>query len=103
MKKFLLIIASLLLFCGIETTAAKPEKQIVTTVFTTDIDCPHCAKKITDSIPFEKGVKDVKVDVPTKKVTISYDASKTTQDNLLKAFASIRVKVFKCEPQNEQK
>ena len=59
--------------------AQKQNGSIKTTVFVTDIDCEGCAKKITNSIPFVKGVKDVKVDVPTKKVTVTYDATKSSE------------------------
>lgn len=75
--------------------AAKPaqKKQIVTTVFVTDIDCEHCAKKILNNVPsLGKGVQDVKVDVSKKEVTVVYDASKNSDANLVKGFASIKVK-----------
>lgn len=71
---------------------AKAEKQIVTTVFCTDIDCEGCAKKVYNSIPFEKGVKDVKVDVKAKTVTVQYDAAKNSDAALVEAFNKVRVK-----------
>ncbi|MFR6634569.1 MAG: heavy-metal-associated domain-containing protein [Alistipes onderdonkii] len=49
----------------------------MTTVFTTDIDCEHCVKKIMNNVPsLGKGVKDVKVDLPKKEVTVVYDSTK---------------------------
>ena len=92
MKKILLICLATLLGAGI-SMAAKPAagKKTAKTVFVTDIDCEHCAKKINNSIPFEKGVKEVKVDVPTKTVTVTYDAAKTSDATLLKAFKKIKV------------
>ncbi|MBQ5727030.1 MAG: cation transporter [Alistipes sp.] len=72
--------------------AQKKAAETKTTVFLTDIDCENCAKKITNSIPFQKGVKDVKVDVPTKLVTVTYDATKNSDENLLKSFSKIKVK-----------
>ncbi len=71
---------------------AKVEKQIVTTVFCTDIDCEGCAKKVYNSIPFEKGVKNVVVDVKAKTVTVQYDASKNSDEALVNAFTKIKVK-----------
>ncbi len=50
-----------------------------------------------DNIPFEKGVKDVKVDVPSKEVTVVYDASKNDAEGLVKGFAKIRVKAEACD------
>lgn len=70
----------------------KGEKKTVTTEFLTDIDCEGCAKKVTNTIPYEKGVKDVKVDVPTKTVTVTYDPAKTNDEALIKAFAKIKIK-----------
>jgi len=39
-----------------------------------------------------KGVKDVKVDLPKKEVTVVYDSTKNSDDNIVKGFASIKVK-----------
>ena len=67
-------------------------KKSVTVEFVTDIDCAGCAKKVTNTIPYEKGVKDVKVDVPTKTVTVTYDPTKTNNETLVKAFTKIKIK-----------
>ena len=93
MKK--LIIICLMAFIGFgvaEVSAQKKNEALKTTVFVTDIDCEHCAKKITNTIPYEKGVKDVQVDVPSKTVTVTYDATKTGDENLVKAFAKVKIK-----------
>ncbi len=85
---------ALLMGAGV-TMAAKPaaEKKTVTTVFVTDIDCDHCVKKIMNNVPsLGKGIKDVEVDLPTKEVTVTYDASKNNDENIIKGFASIKVK-----------
>ncbi len=99
MKKLLFVCLAAALGLGISSTSAKDAKKAstVTTVFKTDIDCEHCAKRIMDNIPFEKGVKDVKVDVPSKEVTVVYDASKNSADGLIKGFAKIRVKAEACD------
>jgi copper chaperone CopZ len=57
----------------------------------TDVDCETCAKKIDNSIPFQKGVKEVKVDVPSRKVTVTYDATKSSDEALIKAFKKIKI------------
>ncbi|MBQ1252888.1 MAG: heavy-metal-associated domain-containing protein [Alistipes sp.] len=75
-----------------DAMAQKKGGDVKTTVFVTDIDCEGCAKKVTNSIPFVKGVKDVKVDVPTKTVTVTYDAAKSDDATLVKAFAKIKIK-----------
>ena len=84
---------------GVATAAPKQkaEKKIATVVFTTDLDCHHCAQKVLNTIPYEKGIKDVQVDVPTKTVTVKFDESKNSTESLTKAFESIKVKVVKAE------
>ncbi len=94
MKKLAMLCLALLMGAG-ATMAAKPaaEKKTVTTVFVTDIDCDHCVKKIMNNVPsLGKGIKDVEVDLPTKEVTVTYDASKNNDENIIKGFASIKVK-----------
>ncbi|MBE6212574.1 MAG: cation transporter [Rikenellaceae bacterium] len=97
MKKIMMILAALAVVAGVATAAPKQkaEKKIATVVFTTDLDCHHCAQKVLNTIPYEKGIKDVQVDVPTKTVTVKYDAAKNSVESLTKAFESIKVKVVK--------
>ena len=90
-----LVLALLAFLVGSVVAAPKTEKKIATVVFTTDLDCHHCAQKVMNSIPYEKGIKDVQVDVPTKTVTVKYDEAKNSIESLTKAFESIKVKVVK--------
>ena len=54
-----------------------------------DIDCPHCAMKINENIAFEKGVKDLNVNVETKQVSVIFNAEKTDTLALGKALAKL--------------
>ena len=94
-----MILAALAVVAGVATAAPKQkaEKKIATVVFTTDLDCHHCAQKVLNTIPYEKGIKDVQVDVPTKTVTVKFDEAKNSVESLTKAFESIKVKVVKAE------
>ena len=104
MKKIILMCLVALFSVGIANaqTPKKGEKKSVTVEFVTDIDCAGCAKKVTNTIPYEKGVKDVQVDVPTKTVTVTYDPAKTNNETLVKAFAKIKIKA-EAKPKAEQK
>ena len=95
MKKIIALFAMLAMVAGVAMAAPKAEKKITTVVFTTDIDCGHCAEKVYNTIPYEKGIKDVKVDLKTKSVTVQFDAAKNNVESLTKAFESIKVKVLK--------
>jgi copper chaperone CopZ len=103
MKKILLVCLVALLGIG-SAEAQKPkkgEKKSVTVEFVTNIDCEGCAKKVYNTIPYEKGVEDVKVDVATKIVTVTYNPAKTNNETLIKAFDKIKLEAAvaegKCE------
>lgn len=95
MKKLVICALAVLLSASV-AFAAKPadkEKKTVKTVFVTDIDCDHCVQKIMNNVPsLGKGVKDVQVDLAKKEVTVVYDAAKNSDENIVKGFASIKVK-----------
>ena len=97
MKKIIALFAMLALVAGVATAAPKAEKKISTVIFTTDIDCNHCAQKVYNTIPYEKGIKDVVVNVQKKTVLVKFDAAKNNIESLTKAFESIKVKVEKTE------
>lgn len=93
MKKIIVLCLVALFSIGLVEAQApkKGGKSLTTTVFMTNLDCQGCAKKITDNIPLAKGVEDVKVDVDTKTVTVTFDAAKTNNEALVKAFAKIKI------------
>ena len=78
MKKIIMLCLLAVMGFGVADAVAqkKSDAQFKTTVFLTDVDCETCAKKIDNSLPYQKGVKEVKVDVSTRKVTVTYDATK---------------------------
>lgn len=82
MKKSILIAAMAL------TTAVGMAKDIKTLVVTTtpQMHCENCENKIKGNIRFEKGVKSIVTSIPDQTVTITYDADKTTVEQILKGF-----------------
>ena len=93
MKKIIMLCLLAVMGFGVADAVAqkKSDAQFKTTVFLTDVDCETCAKKIDNSLPFQKGVKEVKVDVPTRKVTVTFDTTKTNEEALIKAFKKIKI------------
>ena len=92
MKKIIMLcLMAVIGFSLSDAMAQKKQTQLKTTIFQTDVDCENCAKKIDNSIPYQKGVKEVKVDVPTQTVTVTYDETKTNDEALLKAFKKVKV------------
>ena len=95
MKKLMMICLALVMGAGVcmaQKPAKKAEKQLQTTVFVTNLDCPNCAKKVENNVPsLGKGIKDLKIDLPTREVTITYDASKNNPETIIKGFESLKV------------
>ena len=99
MKKILMLCLALVMGVGMCAAQKAADKKTVTTVFTTDIDCEHCVKKIMNNVPsLGKGVKDVKVDLPKKEVTVVYDSTKNSDENIVKGFASIKSRPNRKKP-----
>lgn len=63
-------------------------KDIKTMVVTTTpiMHCESCENKIKNNLRFEKGIKKIETDISNQAVTITYDADKNTQENIIKAF-----------------
>ena len=85
MKKFLLL---LMVAMTVMTASAK---DIKTVVFTTEppMHCEGCENRIKNNLRFEKGIKKIETNVEKQTVTITYDADKTTVENLIKGFEKI--------------
>ena len=62
--------------------------------FVTDIHCKKCAQKIEENVAFDKGVKDLKVNVKEKTVYIQYDSTKTDIGTLTKAIEKLGYQVL---------
>ncbi|MEG1635175.1 MAG: heavy-metal-associated domain-containing protein [Rikenellaceae bacterium] len=94
MKKLLnlLLVALMGLFITINANA-QTKKTTQTVVYKVSIHCEDCKRKIEKSIPFEKGVKDLNVDMNTHKVSITYDPVKTDSARLKKALEKLKFTV----------
>lgn len=67
---------------------AAQAKDIKTVIFITQpqMHCASCEKKIKGNLRYEKGVKRIDTSVEQQKVTVKYDADKTSAEKLQKAF-----------------
>ncbi len=75
-----------------EKTAKKAKTEEVT--FVVSMQCHGCQSKIEKNVPWEKGVKDMKVDLEKKTVTIVYNPKQTNEEKLKKAIEKLE---FTCE------
>ena len=79
-------------------------KDIKTLVVTTQpqMHCENCENKIKGNLRFEKGVKMIETNIGQQRVTITYDADKTTADALVKSFEKFGYKATEVTPQTPE-
>lgn len=110
MAKFLKItvLATLFAFFAISLSAKdkKEKAKDAEVTFVVEIDCENCANKVRENLPFEKGVKDLKVTLEDKTVWIKYSPKKTTKEQLAAAINKLGYPVIgekEAQQQAEQK
>lgn len=86
--KFLLV---LMLVCvtSVSVNAQDKKKKNEKVTFDVSLSCKGCQGKIEKNIPWEKGVKDLTVNLEDKTVSIVYDAKKTSPERLKAAIEKL--------------
>jgi copper chaperone CopZ len=77
---------------------AGKKKETKEVTFKVNMTCGNCKAKIERHISWEKGVKDLKVDLDKKLVTIKYESGKTDEATLKKAIEGLE---YTCEAVEE--
>lgn len=85
MKRIILALVAIITVSAF--ALAKTESEKVT--FKVNMHCAACQQKIEKNIAFEKGVKDMKVNLEDKTVCVTFDASKTDAEKLKAGFAKL--------------
>lgn len=86
-------LAAALVVAALLFTSAKPKPVLREALYQTNLHCEQCAAKIRDNVSFEKGVKDLKIEVEAKTVRIVYDSNKTDAAKLAAAIRKLGYKV----------
>ena len=86
-KRIILLLTLALMVISVNAFAQMKAKKadFEEVTFVTSISCKNCAKKCNATLPYEKGIKDCKVDVDTKTIYFKFDPRKTSKDKLEKA------------------
>jgi len=90
------------------SSAQETKKKAVVAKETTkflieNMSCDNCIKKIEKNIAFEKGVTDLKCDLATKTVEVTYRTDKTSDEKLIKAFDKIKYKAKAIKEEEKKK
>ena len=107
MKRYLIIALTLLLVAGTAAFAQdkkqKKQADIREVTFVTTIDCKNCVKKVEANLPYEKGIKDMKVNLDDRTIWIKYDAAKTDKEKLAAAIVKLGYEAEELSPEEAKK
>ena len=102
--KILFLLTALLLSFGTNVSAQKKKDNKKESVeFDVSMTCENCKKRIERTVSFEKGVTDMKVNLPEKTVFIEFRADKTSSDTLQKAIEELGYTVVLHQDKKEEK
>lgn len=85
MKTILISIFTVFMTFGLFAQTRSTEKIVIKT----SAVCEMCKKTIEQGMAFEKGLKDITLDVKTKEATIIYNPKKTTPEALRKSISKL--------------
>ncbi len=90
----------LLIFLAATLTQAQPsESRTKTTCFKSSMHCESCENTIFETLRFQKGVKEVKTDLPSNTIKVVYDGRKTSGETIGKV---IQEKGYKADVITEE-
>ena len=95
--KVVQIILAVVFLMGIQTVSAQAKKEATkdgSVVFKVNVDCHSCEQKIKKNIPFERGVRNVTVNLEKQQVAIEFQPNRTNKDKLKQAIVKLG---FTCE------
>lgn len=82
-------IVKLIITAAIIGFAQAPDKKTDEVRIKTSLVCSMCKTRITEGLIYEKGIKDVTVDIPTKYVTVKYNTKQTTPDKIREKISNL--------------
>ena len=97
----MVLILAVVLTTAMSVSAQKKGEKTV--VFNANLHCESCKAKIEKNIPYEKGVKDLKVDMKTQTIKVTFREDKNSVEGLKKAIEKLDVQVKGCDGTECQK
>ena len=91
--KTMKILFTLVVFVMMGLTVSAQTKKDTTVIFKVGIHCPSCKAKLDKDMPFEKGIKDYKLNMKDSTVLISFRTDKNSVEALRAAIERHAVKV----------
>ena len=92
--KTMKILFTLVVFVMMGLTVNAQAKKDTTVIFKVGIHCPSCKAKLDKNMPFEKGIKDYKLNMKDSTVLVTYRMDKNSLPGLKAAIERHDVKVL---------
>jgi len=96
MKKFVFMVVLLLLYTYNDVKAQMKVDEIQTSA-----QCEMCKERIETNLAFEKGIKEVRLDPETKKLSVTYKSSKTDINTIKNFIAELGYDADETEANSE--
>jgi mercuric ion binding protein len=85
-KALLLLTVTMLLLAP---ACAQSGKKTARITIKSSVVCGQCQERVESGLAFEKGVRDISVDLDKKEVTVTYNPEKTTPAAIRKALSKL--------------
>ena len=92
--KYIIFSSILLITLFAACSAPTDENQLKLVSFDTSIDCEGCKDKIMDSLPKESGIVDVNVQVEEKVVTVVFNSSELSVEQIAEKLNELGYSAF---------
>lgn len=92
MKAFKLFLVMAMVL-GLASTVKAEKKEVKTVLYQVDLHCATCKAKVEKNIPYEKGVKNLDVNLEAKTVKVTFRGDKNTTEGIQKAIEKLGFKV----------
>lgn len=99
---FKVFLVAIFAIFAVSTEASAQKKKEAEVTFSVNIDCPNCVKKLESSLPFEKGVKDLKISLEEQTIWFKYQEGKTTKEELAKAIKKMGYEVSEVKKEEKK-
>ena len=87
----LILILAVVLMGAVNAQAEKKGEKTIT--FNANLHCNSCKAKVEKNIPFENGVKDLKIDMEKQTITVTFRGDKNNAENLRKAIEKLGIQI----------
>ena len=88
-NRFVLIIIFIELLTIISYSYGQNEDKMKKLEVKTSLQCEMCKERIMNELSFEKGIKDIEVNIEEKTVTVTYNTEKITPEKIRMAISKI--------------